>query len=942
MALTPAPLSFRDTLSLTGEWTFALDPQDIGIRSAWYSRDLDSHVELPGSWAEQGLGDVPDSHFLAGWNATHDYEGAAWYTRSLDVPAEWQNHAVVLVLKGVRWQSQVWLDGTLIGQNQSLSVPHHYDLTPYLKPAMRQRLAIQIDNRMIYPLNESHINSEQTATRWGGITGGVELVISPQIAIKSVKCRPDIPAKAFHFEVMLDSAPDLTLEAVVTDPISGTSFTSQTVAEDGIASCSVALGEDARLWSDEDPFLYQAVFILKQGDTAIDALEKSLGLREITIQGQQIRLNGVPVFLRGYVDCCIFPQTGYPVWDIDHYRHQFRIARSYGFNHVRLHSWTPPEPFWQAADELGMLVQTELPNWSEFYRADDSEPPSDVHHFLMRELEQSVEVLNLHPSWVMFSNGNELISPEGHHRLIELIARGRELDPTRLFTDNTGFGQIPAPNRTVDYFIQSCNWHPPKKIYDAASNDTTEDFSAITALSDRPVIGHEHGQFTMYVRPSEAQKYTGALRPSWLESIEETFAAKHISPERVEEYIQASGTHMVRTYKENIERARRTRGLAGLQLLDIRDFPGQGHATTGILDMFWDSKGLVEPETFSEFNGAVVLLMRAASPTFWNGASIEVDLEVSHFGREPLAEGTLTWELVALDDTTRLSGQITFPVVPTGGVTPLGHLIIATPSDSQPRAWELVVRVGAFSNHWHIWTFPYPEGDASSDVGSRILELRSALPKADFSDNFGGTFLRIDVKSRETMNPALKLALSDRLSLRLLQYLQDGGTVWLMPDATQIYDQVRTRYLPPFWSYLHFPDNVSSVMGMIIREHPALADFPHDGYSDWQWYDLVNDTSAICLDSVPLIEPIVEVIDNFNRAKRLAYAFEARVGAGKLFVSTWKLSDPNVAGRPEVRFLLNKVLQYLKNTAFSPTQKLSVGQLLGLFKLTNIRASNLE
>ncbi|MCA9915601.1 MAG: hypothetical protein KC496_19740, partial [Anaerolineae bacterium] len=477
----------------------------------------------------------------------------------------------------------------------------------------------------------------------------------------------------------------------------------------------------------------------------------------------------------------------YPFWDIDHYRHQFRIARSYGFNHVRLHSWTPPEPFWQAADELGMLVQTELPNWSEFYRADDTEPPADVQHFMMNELEQIVAALNLHPSGVMFSNGNELISPEGHHHLIELNARGKELDPTRLFTDNTGFGQLPAPSRTVDYFIQSCNWHPPKKIYDAAPNDTTEDFSAITALSDRPVIGHEHGQFTMYVRPSEAQKYTGALRPSWLESIEETFAAKIISPERVEEFIQASGMHMVRTYKENIERARRTRGLAGLQLLDIRDFPGQGHATTGILDMFWDSKGLIEPDTFSDFTGAVASLMRAASPTFWNGATIDVDLEVSNFGREALTDGTLNWELIALDGTTHLSGPMAIPVAPVGELTALGHLAIAVPSDSQPRAWELAARVGAFSNHWHLWTFPYPERDAGRGIGSRILNLRSALPKADFGDNYGGTFLRIDGKFREMMNPALKVALSDRLSLRLLQYLQDGGKVWLMPDAEQLY-----------------------------------------------------------------------------------------------------------------------------------------------------------
>jgi hypothetical protein len=185
------------------------------------------------------------------------------------------------------------------------------------------------------------------------------------------------------------------------------------------------------------------------------------------------------------------------------------------------------------------------------------------------------------------------------------------------------------------------------------------------------------------------------------------------------------------------------------------------------------------------------------------------------------------------------------------------------------------------------------------------------------------------------LNRETKLAISDRLSLRLLQYLHDGGCVWLMPGIRQLHDQVRTRYLPPFWSYLHFPDNVSSVMGMIIRQHPALRLFPHDSFSDWHWYSLVNDTPAICLDIVPFIEPVVEVVDNFNRAKRLCYAFEARVGDGRLFVSTWRLYDAAVAGLPEGRFLLNQIVAYLSGDSFTPSAQLSVGQLLGLLRLTN-------
>ncbi len=927
-------------LSLAGQWEFALDPQDLGLSQEWFNRSFDTSIQVPASWAEQGFGDPPKSHFLAGWNPVLVYEGAAWYSRILDVPAEWAGQLVELVLSGVRWRSTAWLDGVLIGQGESLSVPHRYDLTPYIKPAAQQRLTIQLDNRMLHPLDEGHANSEQTSTHWGGITGGAKILVSPQSNIQTVKCHPDVNARAFHFDVALRNAEGMQLEVSVINPETQKVCNNQLPVENNHAHISVELGSDARLWWDDDPFLYNLTVRLKHDDKVIHQLEKCVGLREISTRGKQILLNGNPVFLRGYVDCCIFPLTGYPSWDIEHYRHQFRVARSYGFNHVRLHSWTAPEPFWQAADEVGMLVQSELPHWSQFYTDSAVQPPETVHQYLLHELEQIVEALNLHPSWVMFSNGNELIGADGHLALTALSVHGKSLDSTRLFTDQTGFGQLPSPTRPVDYYIQSCNWHPPKKIYDAASNDTTQDFSAVTAFSDRPVIGHEHGQFTMYVRPSEAKKYTGAIHPSWLESVEATFEAKRITS-RVDEYIHASGIHMVRTYKENIERARRSHGLAGIQLLDIRDFPGQGHATTGILDMFWDSKGLIQPADFAAFNDSVVLLMRSPSPTFWNNQPIEVEIEVSNFGRETIANTLLHWELLDENSVPHSRGDIAIQSAPVGEITSFGRLSI--PIDVEgAQAWKLKVSIGSISNSWHLWTYPYPQIENNNfAISTRIKELRSVLPQADFRDNHGGTFLRIDY-AQNLLNSDLDLAISDRLSLRLLQYLYDGGRVWLMPNANQIYDHVQTRYIAPFWSYLHFPDSMSFVMGTITHPHPALADFPHDTHSDWQWYSLVNETPAIGLDSVPFIKPIVEVVDNFNRAKRLAYAFEAQVGAGRLFVSTWRLYDSVVNGRPEARHLMNTVLRYLQSEDFAPTEHLSNGQLLGLFKLTNVRSLNLE
>lgn len=927
----------RSTLDLNGQWLFALDPDDIGIEQGCLAGSLSATIRVPGSWEEQGFGDPPTAQPLGTWSKHHQYEGAAWYSCSLEIPAAWAGQSVFLTLKSVRWQSQVWVEDALVGVQESLSTPHRYDLTPFVQPGSTYRLTVRVDNRLLYPLKESHANSEHTATRWGGISGGALLEAVPPLALEHIVCRPNISERCFEVDVTLPSAADhLTLTATLTDPETGAVYTQSAGFRDGRGMLSVRLGDAARLWWDDDPFLYDAEFTLHEGETVIDRVQKRVGLREISVHGADMLLNGQPVFLRGYIDCCIFPQTGYPSWEIDDYRRQFAIARSYGFNHVRLHSWTAPEPFWEAADEAGMLVQAELPHWSRLYDDARQPPPDSVQQFLSNELERIVAALHFHPSWVLFSQGNELLGGmDWHPALNALVEQGRQLDDTRLYADNTGFGQLPAPSRQTDFYIQSCNWHPPKKIYDSASNDTTQDFSAITALADAPLLAHEHGQFTMYVRPQEAEKYTGVIYPAWLDYVRETLDAKRMNG-RIDDFIRATGTHIVRTYKENIERGRRTRGLAGIQLLDIRDFPGQGHATTGILDVFWDSKGLIEPERFAEFNGAVVLLMRAPAPMFWNGRTLEVELEVSNFGHETLT-GVLEWELRSAQTTLR--GQLDVPSAPAGGLKALGRLAISLPADGEAAyAWELVVTFGGARNRWHLWSYPSPRVNARMDeVSARLPELRPVLPGANFSDDFLGIGIFTEGKL-----PPSSLVISERLTGRVLQHLHDGGTVWLMPGAKQLHGAVPTRYLPPFWSYLWFPDNFSNVMGMIIHDHPLLRRFPHDGMSDWQWYSLVNDAPAICLDALPVVEPIVEVVDNFSRVKRLCYAFEARVGAGKLFVSTFRFTDSAVMIRPEARFLFSETTQYLMSESFAPTQRLTVGDMLGLFRLTNGNTFDME
>lgn len=923
-------------ISLDGEWCFALDPDRRGEWADWASGYPADLIRVPGSWEEQGFGEKMKESFIGTWTKRCEYVGQAWYVKEIEIPAEWEGNQVELVLRGVRWICEATLDGQAIGSSESLVQPHRFDLTPHVRAGEKQKLALRIDNEMKLPLEESHAHSLHTASTWGGITGGAELVRSPHTRIGFVRIAPDAAARSVMLTVDVireagsEPADLVSVEIRAANEEAGSEplVAAQGIVDhEGKAVLTISMGESARMWSDRDPFLYAVQVKLLRNGREIDRMARRFGLRTIRAEGKRILLNGEPVFLRGYVDCSIFPLSGYPVWDKEHYRRQFRIARSYGFNHVRLHSWTAPEPFWEAADEEGMLVQTELPHWSMHYEGRSANVPEEVHAFLKRELDRVVPMLNAHPSFVLLSLGNELIKADGHPGLNELVNRARELDPTRLYTDNTGFGELPAVGREGDYFIPSLNWHPPQRTDLSATPDTREDFRRVTQADAAPILAHEHGQYTMYVRPSEAEKYTGIFEPSWLYSVEESLAKKGLT-ERVDSFFEASGIHLIRSIKENIERMRRTPGLSGFQYLDLRDFPGQGHNTIGLLDVFWDSKGLIEPEAFRAINDERVLLMRSEGRTLYAGDAIIAEIELSNYGPGPCGPGKLTWQLRSKSGA-QSQGTLRTEAAQPDGICRLGTVIAHTPTD-EVNDWKLMVIFewdgGQVRNEWEFWSFPRTGSIPGQErIFSNIEALQPVLP--DARREYESAYLTF------TIPRGTELAIVNKLTGSVLQYAMDGGKVWLMSAPGEQYDEVHTRYIPPFWSYLWFPTQIGHTMGMKIEQHPALGRFPNDGFSNWHWYHLVDMASAICLDTVPHVKPIVEVVDNFNRSKRLAYAFEARLGKGSLFVTSLQLTDDDQRKRPETAFLTHEIIRYLLSGFFRPAQELTIGEVLGLFKL---------
>ena len=288
------------------------------------------------------------------------------------------------------------------------------------------------------------------------------------------------------------------------------------------------------------------------------------------------------------------------------WRRIYQIEKSYGLNFIRFHSWTPPEAAFAAADLEGVMIQAEGPQ---------ANVPTGVNQardeFVERELMRVVETYGNHPSFALMTIGNEYGGSESviTHWVDSLI----KADSRHLYSSASS-NKLKAANRqfTEDGYLRGV--HGP---------GTEFDYAAPMARQDRPLIGHEIGQWTFYPNLEEIGKYTGVLKAKNFELVRDDLAKKGML-DQAQRFLEATGKQAILLYKDEIECMLRTRGYAGFSLLDLHDYPGQGTALIGLLDPFWDSKGLITPEEHKRYTGAIVPLLRFAKRTYNAGENLKL------------------------------------------------------------------------------------------------------------------------------------------------------------------------------------------------------------------------------------------------------------------------------------------------------------------------------
>lgn len=903
VAVAVASVYGRETINLAGTWSFSTSPD----------RFTDT-VTLPGTMDTNGKGEPHVAADITGglWREKC-YEGSAYYSREVTIPDSWRGSNITLLLERTR-STTVSVDGVEAGSCRYLSVPHVYDLTAYLTPG-RHLITVMVDNGDSIPVQvrtSSHACAESTQTNWNGIIGRIELTSKPACHVGRLDFYPDVEHRSLLVKASL-SVPYNKKKGTLLLCNGNHEVKVRLRRGDREATGILQLGDTACLWSEHSPARHRVTAILDENDT----LTAYAALRDFKVAGRHFAVNDSLTFLRGRHDACVFPLTGFPPMDVDAWRDYFRTIKDYGLNHVRFHSWCPPEACFEAADIEGVYLQPELTVWGAFDRE-----AAMLMDYLRADGEQIQRCYGNHPSFAMFGLGNELW---GDVELMKEFAdHFREIDSRHLYTYGSNAflgrkGNLPGQEfwvtcRTGDGDGYSTHTRASFSFFDADEGgylnntypNTLMNFEDAVLRSPVPVVGHETGQFQIYPDYSELSKYTGVLKPRNFLEFKRRLDSARLGC-RAHDFMMASGKWAVELYKADIEMNLRTPSMAGFQLLDIQDYPGQGTALVGILDAFMDTKGLVVPERWRQWCAPVVVMAEFPSYCVTEGDTIRFAISCANYGNMPLAGKPVEW---TLSDGDKAFASGSYILDGGAGYTRSQPIAAEIPADGEARKLSLSLKVPGtdVANAYSLWAYP----DENS---------------VDMAD----------------------ILVTDTLGADVRAALEGGRRVLLAPrremvDSTTVGPLFQTDY----WNYRMFKSASErnnrpvspGTMGIINDPaHPALAAFPNDGHTDWQWYSIVKASYPLILDRLNDIDycPVVQVIDNIERNHRLGLVMEFAVGTGKLLLVMADLDKVNAY--PEGRQFVRSLSEYMCSSDFEPATSVSYDDLTELLTVPEAKAA---
>ena len=829
-----------------------------------------------------------------------EYVGKAYYRKQVNIPSDWNGQRVTLYLERPHIETTVRVNGKEAGHRMSLSTPHEYDITELVTPGKENVIELTVYNGIenVCVGQDSHSVTDQTQGNWNGVAGEMTLRATPKDAhIRNVRVYPDVKGRKAQVKVIKGGdATKLKRASVQAASADGSEvfYASKPEVSGDTLTFTIDLGRSMRTWDEFSTPLYTLTANI--GD---DVATTSFGMREITTEGRDILINGRPMYVRGTVENCCFPLTGYAPTDEESWAAIFAKCKEYGINMMRFHSYCPPEAAFAAADKAGIYLQPEGPSWPN--HGVKLRSGMAIDQYLIDEGKAIIDRYGNHPSFVMMAAGNE---PAGNWvpYCNEWVKAMKEYDPTKIYC-GASVGGGWAWDDGSEYHVKGggrgLDW---KNRMPGSNADVRADIRLPRNFKHKekkpentsPILAHEQGQWCAYPDLEETAQYTGPYKARNFEIFRDLLE-KNGMKGMDRKFLMSSGKLQTLCYKYEIERNLRTPEYSGFQLLALNDYSGQGTALEGVLNVFWKEKGYVDGEKWREFCSPVVPLARFPKFVFSNRESVRIPIEVMNASEADIRMARISYDVTSEDGNTLSQGTLTYADLPIGKNNEIGDIAISFTDVTRPSKFTLTVTAGDKGrNSWEYWV--YPEETAS--------EVPAGIHVAD----------TLDSKALDILAKGGKVLLTA------------AGKVTLGKDIVQ-------NYMPVFWNTSWFKMRPPHTTGAYIdTTHPLFANgFPTDDWSNLNWWELLNKAQVMNLLELPAgYQSPIQPIDTWHLSRKLGMVVEANVLKGKLFMTTMDL-DNDLDRRIVARRMRNAILDYMASDSFKPEITLSPETITDFF-----------
>lgn len=883
-------------------------------------------VMLPGCADNQGIGVRDENPSSRSWSREFNFEGKLFLERRIGIEEVLEGKQYILHLERCHWEVRVTVNEQYVGVKNNISTPQEFDISNMLKCG-ENKIQLEIDNTMIYPLrNSTHHFTKDTQGNWCGVIGDLYIEERHIYSIQRVKIHTDFEKKEVNLDIFWQNSGkeqivDLkfvnkgtdTLEIFEESILLNKSFC--------ITTHKLELNQKIFTWSHFEPNQYQ-LSVEYNGY----CYEENYGFIEFKSMGNHICVNDNIVKLRGVHDACVFPENGYPPMEKEAWKSVFLQYQEMGLNHFRAHSWCPPEAAFAAADEVGIYMQVEGPASGTLGKGQSVEGEKDpiqeskeIENYVLQELYDIQNWYGNHPSFCMLSIGNELHTD--YTITSYIVDCLKKNDDRQLITggSNNNWG-CPHIGKNDDFFVGFMldRWtgllrgayhlenvgHINNKV---PSTDITYESAANKVHI--PIIVHELGQYSVYPNYNEIEKYNGAMRANHLLCFKKSMDENGLEGMDII-FSLASGELQQRLYKEEMEAIIRTSNIAGYQLLDIKDFPGQQVALCGVLDVFRDEKEYFDIDSWRQVCADVVPLAYLSKRIYISTEDMSIPIKVANYSNKEWNDVEISWKIEELYtekvETYKVGHVIKRQImsgiikectkINKGCITDFGDLQFRLPEDVGTGKYILTIDFEKYNNSWEFFVY-----------------------------------------SKETIYHPKNVKVAEHWNYELEKLLENGGKVFFNGTCNNLRNTIKGAFQTNFWSYRMFAKyDPAGTLGLYVdNTHEIFDHVPTDFYSNWQWYRMAKDAMVIDISYLPkCVKPIVWVIDTYERNKRLAFLLEISIGKGTIVISAFDFLR-NLQ-YPEVINLYNGIMKYMEKSRELQINKLKTGSVDGILTVETV------